>query len=167
MKDPKVVDNDKDEITVMDGDKEIRGWSYANDTERRVKMLCAHEFVEGWYQTINSEPLKTILDAQQAYDNPVHQVAFRAGFILCREIMARFVEQGGDAATAQSIRANWLPHFGVDPGGPRKYDFAEVTESDDPENGPWKAKNPGPSVDGAVYALTVMAAMDIPLQPQL
>jgi hypothetical protein len=46
----KVVDNDKDEITVMDGDKEIRGWSYANDTERRVKMLCAREFVEGWYQ---------------------------------------------------------------------------------------------------------------------
>jgi hypothetical protein len=43
-------DNDKDEITVMDGDREVRGWSYANDQERRVKMLCAREFVEGWYQ---------------------------------------------------------------------------------------------------------------------
>lgn len=161
----KVVDNDKDEITVMDGDKEVRGWSYANDAERRAKMLGAREYVEGYYAAHEEEPLKTILAAQEGYDNPVHQVAFRAGFILCREIMARFVEQGGDATTAQSIRANWLPHFGADPGGPRKYDFAEITETDDPEKGPWKSKNPGPSVDGAVYALTVMAAMEIPLPP--
>ncbi len=46
----RVVDNDKDEITVMLDGKEIRGWSYANDSERRVKMLCAREFTEGWYQ---------------------------------------------------------------------------------------------------------------------
>lgn len=50
MIDLRVKDNDRDEITVMDGEKEIRGWSYANDLERRVKMLCAREFVEGWYQ---------------------------------------------------------------------------------------------------------------------
>ena len=50
MTDLRVKDNDRDEITVMDGEKEVRGWSYANDTERRVKMLCAREFVEGWYQ---------------------------------------------------------------------------------------------------------------------
>jgi len=40
---------------------------------------------------------------------------FRAGFIMCREYMARFVEQGGDKTTAQSIRANWLPLLGEDP----------------------------------------------------
>jgi hypothetical protein len=45
----KVVDNDKDEITVMDGDKEVRGWSYATELERRAKILCAREFVEGWH----------------------------------------------------------------------------------------------------------------------
>lgn len=50
MYDLKVVDNDKDEITVMDGDKEVRGWSYANENERRAKMLGAREYVEGWYQ---------------------------------------------------------------------------------------------------------------------
>lgn len=50
MTDFRVKDNDKDEITVMDGDREVRGWSYANDIERRAKMLCAREFVEGWYQ---------------------------------------------------------------------------------------------------------------------
>lgn len=46
----KAVDNDKDEITVMDGDKEVRGWSYVNEQERRVKILCAREYIEGWHQ---------------------------------------------------------------------------------------------------------------------
>lgn len=98
-------------------------------------------------------------EAQQGYDNPIAQVAFRAGFLLCREYMARFVEQGGDASTAASIRADWIPAFGDDPGPPRKYDFAEVAEAEDMENGPWRSKNPGPSVDAAVYALTAMYAL--------
>lgn len=33
----------------------------------------------------------------------------------CRETMARFVEQGGDAVTANSIRQNWNPEWGADP----------------------------------------------------
>lgn len=162
MKDLRVVDNDKDEITVRDGEKEVRGWSYANEQERGVKMLCAREFVEGYFQATQDEPLKSVMAAQEGYDNPVSQVAFRGGFIFCREIMARFVEQGGDKATAQSIRANWIPAFGPDPGGPRKYDFAEIAQADDMEAGPWKSKKPDASVDGAVYALTVMAALKIP-----
>lgn len=31
-------------------------------------------------------------------------------------MLARFVEQGGDATTAASIRANWNPSWGPDPG---------------------------------------------------
>lgn len=42
--------------------------------------------------------------------------AFIYGAQACREMMARFVEQGGDAATAASIRANWNPSWGADPG---------------------------------------------------
>ncbi len=34
--------------------------------------------------------------------NPISNVYFRAGLLACREYMARFVEQGGDTATAQS-----------------------------------------------------------------
>jgi hypothetical protein len=49
MSNPRVTDNDKGEITVSLKGREIRGWSYANEAERRVKMLCAREFVEGWY----------------------------------------------------------------------------------------------------------------------
>ena len=47
--------------------------------------------------------------------NPLHQVYFRAGLLACREYMARFVEQGGNAQVAASIRANWWPGLGVDP----------------------------------------------------
>ncbi|WP_395443617.1 hypothetical protein [Caulobacter sp. UC70_42] len=101
--------------------------------------------------------------AQECYQNPIAQVAFRAGFLLCREVMARFVEQGGDESTAASIRANWLPQFGDDPGGPRQYDFAEVAEAEDMEKGPWRARNPGPSVDAAVYALTAMVSLGMML----
>lgn len=42
--------------------------------------------------------------------------AFVRGAQACREMMARFVEQGGDHATAGSIRANWRDDWGDDPG---------------------------------------------------
>lgn len=45
---PRVTDNDKDEITVSLDGNELRGWSYADDGERRAKMLQAREYVEGW-----------------------------------------------------------------------------------------------------------------------
>lgn len=67
--------------------------------------------------------------------NPLSQVYFRAGLLACREYMARFVEQGGDTATAASIRANWWPPLGDDPGPPRLFDFAEVCEESDGPDG--------------------------------
>lgn len=45
---PRIVDNDRDEITATLDGKEIRGWSYEDETERRWKMRMAREFVEGW-----------------------------------------------------------------------------------------------------------------------
>ncbi len=45
---PTVIDNDVNEITVSLAGRELRGWSYSNDTERRAKMLQAREYVEGW-----------------------------------------------------------------------------------------------------------------------
>lgn len=49
MNTPRVIDNDRDEITVALEGEEIRGWSYATETERKVKMLAAREFCEGWF----------------------------------------------------------------------------------------------------------------------
>lgn len=45
---PRVIDNDRDEITVTLDGKELRGWSYSNEGERRMKMLAAREYVEGY-----------------------------------------------------------------------------------------------------------------------
>lgn len=41
---------------------------------------------------------------------------FVAGARAMREMLARFVEHSGDKTTAQSIRANWNPDWGTDPG---------------------------------------------------
>jgi hypothetical protein len=43
---------------------------------------------------------------------------FSIGAAQMREMLARFVEQGGDATTANSIRLNWNPSWGKDPGRP-------------------------------------------------
>jgi Lar family restriction alleviation protein len=56
MKQPRVTDNDKDGITVTLNGKELRGWSYASDDERRQKMLLAREYVEGWFDAVNQSP---------------------------------------------------------------------------------------------------------------
>lgn len=54
-------------------------------------------------------------DSDMNSDERVEE-AFVAGAQACREMMARFVEQGGDAIIAGSIRANWHPDWGADPG---------------------------------------------------
>jgi hypothetical protein len=51
---PRLIDNDAGEITVSINGAEVRGWSYQNDSERRLKMLVAREFVEGWYEGYSS-----------------------------------------------------------------------------------------------------------------
>lgn len=48
--------------------------------------------------------------------NEVAEEKFIAGAQAMREMLARFVEQGGDPVIAQSIRANWHPGWGTDPG---------------------------------------------------
>lgn len=81
--------------------------------------------------------------------NPLQQVWFRAGLLACREYMARFVEQGGDATTAQSIRVNWWPILGDDPGAPRLFHSDEVAEEiEKPEGGTSiRSKEVSPSLE--------------------
>ena len=42
---------------------------------------------------------------------------FVGGLVAMREMLARFIE-AQDATMAQSIRANWKPEWGKDPGKP-------------------------------------------------
>lgn len=88
--------------------------------------------------------------AQASLQNDVHRVWFRAGLLACREYMARFVEAESPSIAA-SIRANWWPDLGADPGMPRQLHWSEV--ADGPEDGPWTAKNPGESVEALPIAL--------------
>lgn len=67
MADPRVHDNDRDEITVTLDGKEIRGWSYRDEAERRVKMLAAREFCEGWFQAIEHQQNEADNAAEAAY----------------------------------------------------------------------------------------------------
>lgn len=64
---PRVHDNDRDEITVTLDGKEIRGWSYENEAERRMKMLAAREFCEGWFQAHQN-----YVDANEALLDCIH-----------------------------------------------------------------------------------------------
>lgn len=43
---------------------------------------------------------------------------FVGGLVAMREMLARFFDHAGDTTTAQSIRANWKPEWGKDPGRP-------------------------------------------------
>jgi hypothetical protein len=45
------------------------------------------------------------------------QEYFVGGLVAMREMLARFIEPQ-DATMAQSIRANWKPEWGKDPGRP-------------------------------------------------
>ena len=58
-------------------------------------------------------------DAHEGY---VHEdraeEIFVGGLQAMREMLARFVEQGGHPVIAASMRANWNPSWGKDPGRP-------------------------------------------------
>lgn len=54
-------------------------------------------------------------DAGGVTDERVEEMVIMSARVM-REMLARFVEQGGDKTTAESIRANWLMGFGADPG---------------------------------------------------
>ena len=47
---PRIKDDDHGQITAEIDGLEIRGWSYADRNEQRIKMLMAREFAEGWFQ---------------------------------------------------------------------------------------------------------------------
>ncbi len=45
---------------------------------------------------------------------------FQSGLQAMREMLARFVEYGGHPEVAQSMRLNWNPSWGKDPGKPEE-----------------------------------------------
>lgn len=45
---PSVVDFDDGEIAVRLNGKQLRSWTYEDDSERRLKTVAAREYVEGY-----------------------------------------------------------------------------------------------------------------------
>lgn len=101
--------------------------STSNTVGRGLSDGHVNELLEAALWSLHAIP-KDLDFMDVCLENPVSQVYFRAGLIACREYMARFVEQGGDKATAASIRANWWPSLGDDPGAPRLFNFEEIAE---------------------------------------
>lgn len=62
------------------------------------------------------------LAVERAMRTQERQWGFREGAQHMREMLARFVAQGGDAVTANSLRLNWNPTWGPDPGAPQDHD---------------------------------------------
>lgn len=92
--------------------------------------------------------------------NPLNQVYFRAGLLACREYMARFAEQGGHPETAQSIRANWWPELGPDPGAPRLFNFDEIAEEIQNPDGTvtYRSKEIPPNIEALPRAYQFISA---------
>lgn len=122
------------------------------EVARRLDALAA-ELVDG--HIADDKTPRAVHEEQAKLQNEVHRVWFRAGLLACREYMARFVAVESPTIAA-SIRANWWPDLGEDPGGPRRLHWDEV--ADGGEEGPWTAKNPGASVEALPVALQFLCA---------
>ena len=118
-------------------EKALDAAQFAADNAGRLSLEELEEIIEAAKWALHSIPSElNFVDLTTRH--PINQVYFRAGLLACREYMARFVEQGGDKTTAQSIRANWWPHLGDDPGAPRLFDFAELCDATEGTDGKTK-----------------------------
>lgn len=90
-------------------------------------------------------------ELQQAMLNPATQVMFRAGLLAAREYMAAFIASENPAIAA-SIRANWWPSLGADPGRPRRLRFDELWIGEYPDGRAKTKEEISPSTEALVQA---------------
>ena len=137
--------NDPNDVPMPDRamlEKALSAAQFAKDNAGRLSPEELEEILEAAKWALHAIPSDlNFIDLMTRH--PVNQVYFRAGLWACREYMARFVEQGGDKTTAQSIRANWWPQLGDDPGVPRLFDFTELCDELIAPDGKvsWKTKD--------------------------
>lgn len=84
--------------------------------------------------------------------NPATQVMFRAGLLAAREYMAAFVEAESPSIAA-SIRANWWPSLGADPGRPRRLRWDELYLGEYPDGREKTMEEVSPSIEALVHAM--------------
>jgi hypothetical protein len=116
---PRVIDDDKGQVTVSLYGKELRGWSYADDAERRQKMLAAREYVEGWCDGGDAKTKRL-----------KEQIDTRLNNVFCE------MKDGYDDSIVGFIEA-WdiVRGIFVDTEPPRRVQGANIAPSDDAEFG--------------------------------
>lgn len=108
---------------------------------------------------IVEEPLTLSEIEEQQFDEAI-KAAFRLGAQGCREMMARFVDQGGygDQNIVSSIRANWHPGWGDDPGRPNEIPRNALGDTE--ERDAWRESFARRAVDHAMKLLDEDAQHD-------
>lgn len=94
-----------------------------------------------------------VSELQRDHYNLVTKVYFRAGLLMARETLARFVE-AESPTIAQSIRLNWWPSLGQDPGPPRLFNYDEIAEEQ--PNGFIAHKDVSPQFEALALAYQIM-----------
>lgn len=123
----------------------------AERDEARMDVLNSPFCDEALWQQHRAEAAEKAVEFHDvaAFHHPVRQVMFRAGLLAARESLARFVA-AQDEHIATSIRANWWPRLGADPGPPRKNTWAEWYEGEWPDG---KVIGPAnPSIEALAHA---------------
>lgn len=96
-------------------------WDMPTSDRNEYERIAA---IEPLARTEHEEMIKRYIDyclnLLQTLDELIEErnIDFARGIQVMREMLARFVEQDGDSITAISIRANWNPSWGKDPGKP-------------------------------------------------
>jgi hypothetical protein len=98
------------------------------ETDMNLQLLLHSEIPE-WLADFALAHANERAERLEAELEAAERVAFRAGLLACREYMARFIEPQ-NALYAASIRSNWWPSLGDDPGPPRQYKWSELTEGE-------------------------------------
>lgn len=166
---PRVIDNDRVEISAQFAGKEIRGWMYSDDAERRAKMLLAREYVEGWCDGRDVAPLGPIVVAMEgglvssvvSPDLRLHGIDV---VIVDYDIegadeseLRKVVQHDGESAEAligedrigeATIRVDYLL-------ASTEEDYAEIARANGWEcepDGRWSYEDDTPGLEGATFA---------------
>ena len=145
-----------------DSDSSDFATGYALARDEAAALVSASTMPSG--ASVPAKDMNELLDLpmHDTVHNAVHRVYFRAGLLACREYMARFVT-AESSTMAASIRANWWPTLGDDPGAPRKLHWDEIATGG--EEGPWDTKDISISVEALPIALSFLESQSIAAAP--
>jgi len=142
----------------------IKNLQWSETTDDYARTLVAGNLRGFWGIVCENEKVCVVPDKDMdelgipmhdTVHNAVHKVYFRAGVLAARESLARFVESE-NAAIAQSIRLNWWPSLGVDPGQPRQLNFDEIAV--EKPSGGWAHADCDPSLEALPLAYAFLVA---------